>query len=146
MSHIDLSSNTVLPLTDPGAVWQVVSGSLEVFGVRFKDGAPVGPRRYLFAAPTHSLLIGAAEFQGQQLMAVASEGSRLERVELSDLAQSFTNDGAGAAGIESWLQKALGLFDQDEAEGPLRRSGPGERVQLAPREKLRASHGVSAWA
>ena len=77
-----------LLLGDPGAVWMVREGDVEIFAVELDaDGEPAGPRRHLVSVPADQLLFGfdLPRAQGHGVIAVAGPGAILRRLALRRL-------------------------------------------------------------
>jgi ATP-binding cassette subfamily C protein len=67
-------------MNEPGAVWVVDEGSVDVFAVRMDAGGPAGPRTYLFSARAGEALFGAAPEHGCCLIGFGSPGARARRL------------------------------------------------------------------
>lgn len=90
------------PLTAIGAVWLVRGGSVDVFAVPWKDGAPAGAWHYLLRVAPGQMLVGidsAKGSEGQMLLAAPSAGARLERLPRTAVAPA-----AAAELIDRWLE------------------------------------------
>ncbi|MEM9263901.1 MAG: NHLP bacteriocin export ABC transporter permease/ATPase subunit [Cyanobacteria bacterium P01_F01_bin.13] len=75
-----ISSNEVFPLLS-SALWRVKSGRLGIFAVGWKDGEPVGERRYLWTVDVGDLIIETeARTCDLALVAVAFEASEIEPI------------------------------------------------------------------
>ncbi|MEM6255944.1 MAG: NHLP bacteriocin export ABC transporter permease/ATPase subunit [Cyanobacteria bacterium P01_D01_bin.156] len=75
-----INSNEVFPLVSSG-LWRVNSGRLGIFVVGWKNGEPVGERRYLWTVGVDELIIGTeARTCDLALVAVAFEPSDIEPV------------------------------------------------------------------
>lgn len=75
-----IESNGVFPLLSSG-LWRVKSGRLGIFAVGWKEGEPVGERRYLWTVDVGDLMIGTeARTCDLALVAVAFEASEIEPI------------------------------------------------------------------
>jgi len=110
---VALRGNELLRLEDPARGWVVESGTLGLFGVTYRAGAPSGARRFFFrVGPGEALFgIGAASTGACGIVAVAMEDSRL-----------VSEGGAGGHGPRSperrasWEAKwraAVGALEKD---------------------------------
>ncbi len=73
-----LSGKTPLLLDDPGLVWAVLEGRVEVYSVRIRDGVPAGARRHHFTAFAGDLLPGLGTGDaGLVLLAAGLPGTRV---------------------------------------------------------------------
>ncbi len=81
-----LSGKTPLLLDDRSVVWAVLEGRVEVYSVRLRDGAPVGPRRHQFTAFAGEVLPGLGQgATGLVLQAVGLPGTRVTALEADRL-------------------------------------------------------------
>ncbi|NEZ64805.1 NHLP bacteriocin export ABC transporter permease/ATPase subunit [Leptolyngbyaceae cyanobacterium CCMR0082] len=75
-----INSNDVFPLLSSG-LWRVKSGRLGIFAVGWKNGEPVGERRYLWTVDVGDLIIETeARSCDLALVAVAFEASEIEPI------------------------------------------------------------------
>ncbi|MEM9808710.1 MAG: NHLP bacteriocin export ABC transporter permease/ATPase subunit [Cyanobacteria bacterium P01_D01_bin.56] len=75
-----INSNEVFPLVSSG-LWRVKSGRLGIFAVGWKNGEPVGERRYLWTVGVDELIVGTdARTCDLALVAVAFDPSELEPI------------------------------------------------------------------
>jgi NHLM bacteriocin system ABC transporter ATP-binding protein len=85
---IAVAGNRPVLLDDPGTVWVVFSGHVEVYAVRTESGQATGARRHLFRADTGVALLGM-DLQSPRVGLLASgvPGTQLVRVERASLAR-----------------------------------------------------------
>ncbi|HYD64018.1 NHLP bacteriocin export ABC transporter permease/ATPase subunit [Azospirillum sp.] len=91
-----LAGNAPLLLDDPGRVHVILHGEVDLFLVETRDGAPAGPRRYLFTLRGGDLLFGfdaGTALFPVGVLAVGSVGTRAAGLDLSVLRTA-------AAGLE----------------------------------------------
>lgn len=74
-----LSGNETFSISDPQDTWEIESGSIGIFAVRWQQGTPTGSRRYLFTVSAHELLLGCAP-RGYGLIAIAFEPTTLRPI------------------------------------------------------------------
>ena len=74
-----LSGNETFSISDPQDTWEIESGSIGIFAVRWQQGTPTGSRRYLFTVSAHELLLGCVP-RGYGLIAIAFEPTTLHLI------------------------------------------------------------------
>ncbi len=99
-SRRSLAGNDLLPLDSSAPVWQVLSGQVGVFSVRWQDGVPVGARRYLFTASPGEWLLGC-QSGALGLVAIAFEPTELQVVASP---AAVTNDPTDQR-LDHWLRR-----------------------------------------
>ncbi len=104
-----LAANDRLPIARLSRVWLVTEGAIEVFVVRMLDGAPVGPRRWLFTAPAGAALFALppVEQEGLELVAIAASDSEVDELRVDEIRAaarlSIETRTWAAELIDSWL-------------------------------------------
>lgn len=102
--QLDVGSNRPILLNDPGKVWVIYSGSVNVFAVRVQDGKVSGARFFLFQAEGGEALFGMNVGEdGYCLMAVGSVGTRLLQLKRDQLSHLIQNP--------DYLTPVTGLMD-----------------------------------
>ncbi|MEA5463505.1 NHLP bacteriocin export ABC transporter permease/ATPase subunit [Leptothoe sp. PORK10 BA2] len=75
-----INSNDVFPLV-ASALWRVKSGRLGIFAVGWKNGEPIGERRYLWTVDVGDLMVGTESRSCDlALVAVAFEATEIEPI------------------------------------------------------------------
>lgn len=145
-----VGGNTPVLLDDPGTMYYVDSGRLEIFSVAVEDGEPVGTRRHFFTAVPGDGLFGmdlVRDGEGQGFLAVGTVGTRLRRLPVAAfkarLADAGMRDGLIAM-IERWVEGlsagvARTIVPRPRADVQME---PGETVTLAAGRRARARHDV----
>lgn len=145
---LDLQTNAPLVLDGDGEVLVVEEGSVALFSVDVRGGAPAGPRRLLqrigsgqalFAVPLPIL-------HRHRLAMVPIAGTRLRRIRLEDLWSSRTD---GDNPVCAWLDEWIGLLANlvtvpREPSLPLRLAGVRE-LELTADQELVAERNCVAW-
>jgi len=109
-----LEGNTPLLLDDPGDVWLVESGSVELFAVSVAGGEAVGTRHHVASAATDAVLFGVDRGgAGVELglLAVGAVGTRVAKVSATALAARARDPeqaGAVAAMVDGWISALAG--------------------------------------
>ncbi|MDD4869904.1 MAG: NHLP bacteriocin export ABC transporter permease/ATPase subunit [Kiritimatiellae bacterium] len=82
---VELSGNQRFYLKGRDKGWLIEAGSPDIFGVRMKDGEPVGMWTHIFRGKEGNLLLGndGKDNTGIMLFAVGKQGSRLREFDLS---------------------------------------------------------------
>ncbi len=152
-----LSGKTPLLLDDRSVVWAVLEGRVEVYSVRLRDGAPVGPRRHQFTAFAGEVLPGLGrDGTGLVLQAVGLPGTQVtaldagillgRRREVVDAVDAV--DAAEAAEAARLLDRFLlglcdGLTRGVVPKPSLRRElAPGRSIPFDGTTVVRPSRGV----
>lgn len=89
-------------LDDPGTVWTVEGGRLDVYAVELRDGQPAGPRRFLWSAEAPAAVFGLATAPIDRpfgLLAVGSSGTHVQRTSCAALQTLDAPPAVTAAGI-----------------------------------------------
>ncbi|HOW27323.1 MAG TPA: NHLP bacteriocin export ABC transporter permease/ATPase subunit [Elusimicrobiota bacterium] len=74
---LELAGNRPLPLLEPGVLFVVESGQVDIFAVKMEKGVPVGPRQHLITAGPKQAFFGAHSTEdGLGLLAVGGLGTR----------------------------------------------------------------------
>ncbi|HEX2188174.1 MAG TPA: NHLP bacteriocin export ABC transporter permease/ATPase subunit [Longimicrobiaceae bacterium] len=137
-------------LLEPGRVWLVLAGRVDVFATRVQDGQAAGGRTHLFRVESGAPLFGMGTDAdtGTGLLAVGAAGTRLAEMGLEDvraLAASPGRHAAVAGLLHAWIERlyegVAGVFPRRE----LREIGPGEEADAAGGACVRSSAHV-AWA
>ncbi|HEX4047934.1 MAG TPA: NHLP bacteriocin export ABC transporter permease/ATPase subunit, partial [Elusimicrobiota bacterium] len=94
-----------IALDDPGAVWVVEEGSVDVFAARLEEGRPSGRRTFLFTAAAGEALFGAASADGWGLVGLGALGSRARRLSEGEALNAGLSD--------AYLEKVRGALAPD---------------------------------
>ena len=143
----EAGANTPILLEDPESAWLVTRGRLNVFAVNVVDGAPSGPRNYLFTAETGGLLLGVEPEWAAEvgLLAVGTVGAEALRLPLSEL-----KAGAGLGSeMRTLVDDYISCFsaavsDRGQPQADVLLSEAGER-ELRPGARVSARRDV-VWA
>lgn len=101
-----IKSNQPFLLSNPEAIWIVLSGQVSVFFTKFINQQPTGERHYLFSINPGEVLCGVAITQQQGILAIALEDVELKQVYLEDIQEQIALGNSGEILLlESWLQK-----------------------------------------
>ncbi|NCC26181.1 MAG: hypothetical protein EOM25_13460, partial [Deltaproteobacteria bacterium] len=148
--RLELNGKTPLMLDDPGVVWTVLDGRVEVYAVRIQGSETVGTRRHLYTVSIGEILIGLPMSpSGLALQAVGLPGTVVAPQETTKF---LDNPAEGDKEHESPTDRVdrilLGLsagLSRDIAPKPGRRTSltSGQRLDPAPNESLRPESG--AW-
>ena len=93
--HVESGSNHPVLLNDPGYVYMVISGKIDIFSVGTDGNKPVGNRFYFFTVNKGDLLFGLNSNQygnGRALLGVGSAETALRRLSLGDFIKLSNND------------------------------------------------------
>ena len=105
-----IRGNTSLVLGKPATVWRLHEGALAVFSARLKDGAPHGPRQYLFSCAAGECLFSTTPDDANPLglVVVALANSQVEEINLSE--RSLDRLVAFEPVLETWIDKLAGAL------------------------------------
>ncbi|MEO0409717.1 MAG: ABC transporter transmembrane domain-containing protein, partial [Cyanobacteria bacterium P01_A01_bin.135] len=150
----EISGHEPLLLTETNAAWIVVSGRVSIFAVEVRQGAPFGPRHYLFSVGPEEALFGH-DGDGQDshlaLLAVPTEPTVVRRVILPTTLPDSQHDGSSdesapisfaalKALVDPWILKLSQLDSLPEAEDS---PGPDQNyLSLSDGAPLSPSSGV----
>ena len=130
---VTAAGNQPLPLDDPGAVWRVVSGQVDVFYIRPEPGQSHGRRRHLCRVEEGGSIFGLDGVRsGEQgdLLAVGVGPARLLKFPKAELLRlSLESD---------WRRDVAGLID-DWVDRISRATAPGD----PPDRRWRSSSGTN---
>lgn len=125
-AEITLRKNQPLMLDEPGVMWLVKEGAMEVLSTRVEDGAPVGHRRALFQVPRMRSLFGFApdaDTGNLATMAVATTRTVLARHELRRVSANLTAGPVGQGLIDAWVREVCDVMAESYDR-------PGNAVQM----------------
>ncbi len=88
-----LSGKTPLLLDDPAVVWAVLEGRVEVYGVRVREGRPVGARRHLCTVVAGDILTGLGSIKDDPT--TEDDGTDLDQTSLALLASGLPGTSVG---------------------------------------------------
>lgn len=104
----EIAGNAPLLLNEPGAVWEVIGGRVNVFAIRLAGGDPMGERHFLCDAEPGAVLFGTAALEGGlSLMAVGAVGTRvreLSQQQIQELAADESRKAEIGERINEWIQ------------------------------------------
>ena len=145
---IEARGNRPVLLDDPGCVWIVKQGSVDIFSVRIRDGAPRGARNHLFSAGVESALFGmetGREGSGTGFIAVGAMGTillKLSRTRLQELAL----DGSSATEVkdllDGWIGNLLSALQSRLPPKDIRRVEAGGELSLDKGAACCAKDGI----
>ena len=95
---VTVAGNKPFLLDDPGAVWIVEEGRIEVFTVAVKDGEPEGARSHFVTVDSGQALFGmdfAAHGFGSGFLAAGKTGTKLRLIARDKLEQMASGKFAG---------------------------------------------------
>lgn len=103
------------PIEDPGSVWWIQSGSLDVFVTNLIDGQPEGARFQVLHMESGQAVFGVgSHLENQVLMAVASPGSKILRLSLSEIrALAFAREDVASGLLENWINQLTRAVSED---------------------------------
>ncbi len=105
------AANTPLPLDDPGAVWLVTSGGVDVFFTQMEPGAVAGRRRHLCRVDEGGSIFAISGVRGRSgggLVAVGAGPAELLKFSRGDLIRLSFEEGLSeqvALLIDDWLRR-----------------------------------------
>jgi ATP-binding cassette subfamily C protein len=112
-ASVEVTASHPLLLNEPGQLWIVTGGVVELFAVRLRGGYPEGQRRHLFTALAGDALFGIAGEAvngGTALLAVGVIGSKLVKISRDRLtgsrAESAATYSAGKL-LDGWVKNLL---------------------------------------
>ncbi len=143
-------SNAPMPLVDPGAVWLVTRGHVDVVAITItRDGDAADIQR------THLLRIGTGEFlfgmhahpEGHNvlIMGYGSADARVSRLPVSRLAGASVDVKVArqiAGAVDRWISSICELCAADTAPGGTQNLRPGGRCSLEAGQSAQPQHGV----
>lgn len=146
----EASGKTPFLLDDPGSVWLVLSGQVEIFTVGVEDGSPVGARQNFTSILPGELIFGMdlqAHGMGSGFLAVGKLGTRLAKVKLVALRGQAENEAIAAqlaSCIDRWVRKLSNSLTRDVVPHPRVDVSmvEGEPVKLANHRKTRSNSAV----
>ena len=107
-AEVTLKNNQPLLLDEPGVMWLVKDGAMEVLSTRIEDGAPVGHRRALFQVPRLRAMFGFApdaDSGNLAMMALATTRTVLARHQLSRVSANLLAGPVGQGLIDAWVRE-----------------------------------------
>lgn len=116
-------------LDDPGTVWVVDSGEVDVFVRSSPDGRPSGPRTHLFRAGAGEVLLGLEQTDGLQVLAVGLADATVRELD-RDRFTAWVDAHPDEA--EPLLDGWIGHLTTSAATG----AEPREPVLLAPDQEV----------
>ena len=137
-----LRGNTQLVLRT-SSVWTVHSGTVGVFAVRWQDGRPLGPRRFLFHARPGSVLFGESSSREMVLVAVGLEDARVSEQSLEEFLSGDRQ--TGGVRLESWIRSLCSAMASEVRVVRCSRCTTGQEVRLEPGERLRPISQSVLW-
>jgi ATP-binding cassette subfamily C protein len=141
-------ANVPFLLDDPGTVWFVESGRVDVFSVLLLDGAPVGVRSPFCSIASGELLIGLPVERsgaGHGLLAVGLLHTRLRALpiaRLRELASDAASGLAAAALIDGWITAVSAGVSRDINPRTDVVLSAGGTETIKGDRRFRSSHGV----
>ena len=90
---VPTAGNRPVRLDEPGAVWFVERGTLDVFLVRHRDGMAEAPFRHVLRLEAGRLAFGAIGADGLRLVAKGLPGTVLRRMPTADVGAGSRDDG-----------------------------------------------------
>lgn len=146
---VSVAGNKPFLLDDPGAVWIVEEGRIEVFTVAVKDGEPEGARSHFVTVETGQALFGmdfAAYGFGSGFLAAGKTGTRLRLIARSRMEQLASGKHAERIGglLETWvsaLSRAL-VRDLPAGSAPDVDLADGETATLDFQKRARAQKAL----
>ena len=132
------AGNRPVRLDDPGSVWLVERGSLDVFFVSVRDGVTEAPFRHVLRLETGRLAFGAASAEELWLVAKGLPDTVLRRMSAADLAGAA--DAAAAGGLHRVL-----AGDADHWIAGIA-AAIAAAIEIHPRPDLRLAEGARAGA
>lgn len=148
-----VASGAVSIFDNPGAVWFIHDGGIELFAVQRKDGAPTGPRQHLGSLPAGGMIWGIAQHPDQDgihLLAMANGDCRLSRVTVAAVDKwGFVTTLAEplAASVDLWIGALSRGVSKSIAPRnlPRRSLSPGQDMNVTASDRIVSHRGVT-WA
>ncbi len=148
----EAAGNSPFLLDDPGRVWEVAGGGVDVFAVEVAESEVRGARRYMFSVPEGGVLFGITPDAGFALLAVGAVGVHLLELPLDRLQDRGATELAPV--VESFaeaLGAAVAHYQRPRLHhlcrvGETTEVGAGERVGAAETVWVRAEEGVPLFA
>ncbi|KAF0117618.1 MAG: ABC transporter [Rhodospirillaceae bacterium] len=149
-TEIPLRAGEIFALDDPGLVWHVREGSVEVFAVQRHDGAQVGPRTFMCAVEAGGLTFGLKPSGPEneiRLMGLAVADSVLVRYRLEDSAKvplPVQQAKILARPINAWIEGlSEGVVKHIQPRSHTKLwIAPGEEISLSEAERASSHKGV----
>jgi len=141
---MEIAANRPLLLDDPAAVWFVRNGSVDVFSTATSGGV-LGARHPLFRAERGEVLFGVElASRGMALIAVATQGTLLTRLDVQTFTATVAKDPAARRLVDRWVTKLLAAVTESRAS-PHAETDPGEHGTPADLlEALQEFHRAAA--
>jgi ATP-binding cassette subfamily C protein len=142
-----LEGNTPLLLNDPGKVWIVETGSVDLFAVQLADGGLASARHHVVTAAPGAVLFGLdTPGSGIALLAVGTVGTTIRTLARDDLVSRATQSqplSAFSIQVDTWVSGlASGLGDAISQQTE-RQFDSAPVVTLKDGEQIRPSDGVT---
>ena len=139
-----LGGNKPFGLKDPGSIWLVEKGAVDVFAMKDEEADTHGVRRHLFRVPAGEILCGM-QTNALRLEACATSGSAVRAVPKKTFA-TLANGAARKAAcfwLENWILRLSGSLRLQNSTPEIERClVPGVKMQLMPGEKVNSRRGV----
>ncbi|HEV2147866.1 MAG TPA: NHLP bacteriocin export ABC transporter permease/ATPase subunit [Longimicrobiaceae bacterium] len=134
-------------LLEPGRVWLVLSGRMDVFATLLNEAGSTGGRTHLFRVECGAPLfgVGADPVTGTALLAVGAPGTRLAEIgldELRALAASPRKHAAVAGLLHAWIERLYEGVAGPLPRGELRGIEPGEALDAGGGTRVRSTAHV----
>jgi len=146
-----LTANAPLPLDDPGRVWVVSGGAVDVFLVERVDGIADGVRHHLMTREVGQAMFGVAPLPEEDAMALVAFGAgeaevaELDLTELREAGASTDRHGPVTIMVEEWVatvSRALAKSAGSRPAVPVRVKAGGAALTLPAGLRLGARHGI----
>src|SRR4051812_13241793 len=143
---VETGANRPLLLDDPGGMWLVREGTVDVFSTRLEDGEPVGARAHVFRAGVGQALFGTGGARSSRgLVAVGTAGApllRLERSRVAALAAASGGERQPAEWIDAWARHLLSGVTRANVPKQSKQIAAGDSLTLEPGEIAVPADGV----
>ena len=100
------AGNRPVWLADPGSLWLIERGALDIFLVEVRDGMPEAPFRHVLRLPPGRFAFGASTAGELRLLARGLPGTVLRRIAATELVAACEDDGPGrvlAEDADDWV-------------------------------------------
>jgi len=147
---IDVENNTSILLDDPGLVWVVYSGQVDVFSVPVSGGQVIGARRHLFRVGGGHLLFGIQSDEGSlfKFLASGTPGTCLIQIDRGHF-QEIVSDPESrkfmAKMVDDWVQALSSCSAISVPPKELSLLTPGPEFELGASEACAAKRDL-VWA
>ncbi|MGE3777440.1 MAG: ABC transporter transmembrane domain-containing protein, partial [Pirellulaceae bacterium] len=136
-----LSSNQMLPLTDPRTAWLVRGGTVEILCASGENAGAVGARRHLFRLPSNRAMFGTLprdETGKMEFLAIATEHAELLELPFSAVAELVAE---GEPVLDDWVHHLSQLLGAgtDQPTSVVRHTESGS-FQLGEQEAFASGH------